>query len=521
MKILKFIYVLYKLRLFSPVGLYRLIVAIHKYGMNTMALLKLAERFGNKEALVDDHETISFQELFNQSERLSIILLEKYELGSGQKVGFLCRNHASMIKSIFAVSRVGADIYFLNTEMSKSQLQLLIEEHNFDLLIYDEEFHSLIEMADDTKEKLLSYHGIFPAINNLLATSVSSQKLKRDSTSKIMLLTSGTTGKSKEVPHKPSIFNYLNPFLSMLTRLKLLNYQSAYIATPLYHGYGVAVLFLFIALGKKVVISQGFEAKKACRLIRNHQIEVVTAVPLMVDKMLKYNPDDLKSLSCIASGGAELNPKLTNDVLGKLGDVLYNLYGTSETGLNIIATPKDLKYSSKTVGKKIHGVPLKILDSNKKEVEAGTVGQFCVKKPWSMRNKESSWIETGDLGYQDHKGYYFLCGRSDDMIVSAGENVFPLELEHILINHPSVEDVAVIGINDEQFGQRLRAFVQPYATAKVSEDELFDWLRPRAARFQVPKNIIIVDKIPYTPLGKLDRKQLAAEGSWNKIHNIK
>lgn len=370
MKILKFIYVLYKLRLFSPVGLYRLIAAIHNYGMNTMALLKLAERFGNKEALVDDHETISFQELFIQSERLSQILAEKYELGSGQKVGFLCRNHASMIKSIFAVSRVGADIYFLNTEMSKSQLQLLIEEHNFDLLIYDEEFHTFIEKS-------------------------------------------------------------------------------------------------------------------------------------------------------IASGGAELNPKLTNDVFGKLGDVLYNLYGTSETGLNMIATPKDLKHSPKTVGKKIHGIPLKILDSNKKEVEAGTVGQFCVKNPWSMRNKEASWVETGDLGYQDQQGYYFLCGRSDDMIVSAGENVFPLELEHILINHPAVEDVAVIGISDEQFGQRLRAFVQPYATAKVSEDELFDWLRPRSARFQVPKNIIIVDKIPYTPLGKLDRKQLAAEGSWNKIHNIK
>ena len=133
--------------------------------------------------------------------------------------------------------------------------------------------------------------------------------------SKIVILTGGTTGNSKAAAHKPSIFNFLNPFLTLLTRLNLINYNTAYIATPIYHGYGVAILFLFIALGKKMVINNGFDAKKACCLIREHNVEVVTVVPLMIYKMLKNNAEDLKSLACIASGGAELNPKLVEETI--------------------------------------------------------------------------------------------------------------------------------------------------------------------------------------------------------------
>lgn len=509
LRVLKLIYALYKMSLFTPHGLYRFISAIHQYGMNVMVLLKLAERFGNKIALVDDHEKLDFKQLFTQSDKLSIHLSMKYQLKSGQKVGLLSKNHVSMVKSIFAVSRLGLDIYLLNTEMSKSQLQPLFEKHDFDLLIYDFELNSIIEQSGFHKEKILSYHENLPAINNLSTTDVNEKSnLKRTSAGKIMLLTGGTTGKSKEVAHKPSIYHYINPFLSLLTRLNLLNYKTVYIATPIYHGYGIAVLFLFIVLGKKVVISNRFDAEKACRLIQAHHVEVITVVPLMIHKMLKVNPDDLKSLACIASGGAELNPRLTAEVHRSLGDVMYNLYGTSESGLNIIATPQDLQYSAKTIGRLIDGVRLKVLDHNQAEVEAGEIGQFCIQASRSMKNRDSSWIKTGDLGYQDQQGYYFLCGRTDDMIVSGGENVYPIELEQVLIQHPYIENVAVIGMKDEDFGQRLRAFVQPTENTHLTEEELYHWLRPRVARFHIPKHITFIEEMPYTSLGKLDKKQL-------------
>jgi len=479
-----------------------------------MGLLAFAEKaYADKTALVDENETLTYKELLSQSKKISVILKEKYQLGRGHKVGFLCKNHSWLIKALFAVSQSGADIYLLNAEMSGSQLNNILEGTDFSLIIYDFELNSLIEGSTYKKDKILSYHDHLPAINNLHNScqgeiSGGKQKIKRSSAGKLVLLTGGTTGNSKAAAHKPSLFNYLNPFVALINRLKLLKYNTAYIATPIYHGYGIAVLLLFIALGKKVIIYKGFDVQKACNLIRKYNVELVTVVPLMLYKMLKHNPEDLKSLACIVSGGAELNPKIVQETFSKLGDILYNLYGTSESGLNIIATPKDLRYSANTLGKKIKGVRLKILDKNGNEVKDGKVGQFCIKTRWSMRNKSNSWIITGDVGYRDEKGYYFLCGRVDDMIVSAGENVYPADVEQVLRNHPQVEDVAVIGINDEAFGQRLKAFVLPVENSNLTKEELLEWLRPRVARFQMPKEIVFVKQMPYTALGKLDRKHL-------------
>lgn len=490
---------LYKVKLLSPAGMYRFIAAIYKYGINLMMLLQVAGRMhSDKVALVDENETLSYKELAVRSEKLALILKQTYQLESGQKVGFLCRNHASLVQSIFAVSALGADVYLLNMEMKSRAFNHLLDEHDFDVIIHDSESSALLEQSGYQKTRILSYDNHLPAINNLLYTEVGENiKLPRTSSSKIMLLTGGTTGKSRKVAHQPSLLNYLDPFLALLTRLKLMDYKTAYIATPIYHGYGIAVLLLFIALGKKVLIATGFHADKACRLIREHDVEVVTVVPLMIDKILKNNVEDLKSLACIASGSAALNPKLVQQVSAELGDVLYNLYGTSETGLNTIATPQDLTYSAKTIGRNIKGVRVKVPEG------VGSIGQFCVKNKWT-----GSWIPTGDVGYEDENGYYFLCGRTDDMVVSAGENVYPIELEQVLIHHPEIADVAVVGISDEQFGQRLQAFVHPVKHAGITKEELLEWLRPRVARFQMPKEIVFVEQLPYTHLGKIDKKRL-------------
>ncbi|MFB4166783.1 AMP-binding protein [Virgibacillus sp. JSM 102003] len=501
---------LHKIKLLSPLGLYRLIVATFNCGINLMTLLYFAEKkYADKIALVDDNQAISYKQLLEQSTRLALGLKENVHLESGQKAALLCKNHASMVKSLFAVSRLGADVHLLNAEISMNQFNELIDRHDFDVLIYDVELSSLVEQSIYSNEKVLSYHDHLPAINNLLHSNDHKQpELPRTSASKIVLQTSGTTGVSKDAAHKPSLFNYLNPFAAFISRLKILDYNTAYIGTPIYHGYGLAVLLLFIPLGKKAVISSGFNAKKACNLIREHQVEVVTVVPLMLQRMLKTNAEDLSSLNCIASGGAKLSKKLVDETSNQLGDVLYNLYGTSESGLNFIATPQDLNYSASTIGKRINGMRLKVLDERMNEVETGKIGQFCVRNDWSMSNKNSPWIETGDLGFRDENGYYYLCGRNDDMVISGGENVYPIEVEQILIKHFEVEDVAVTGIEDEQFGQRLTAFVQPAENATVTKEELLEWLSSKVARYQVPKELTFVDHMPYRSIGKLDKKQL-------------
>lgn len=494
--------VLKNMKLLSPVGVYRLLSAIRRCGINTMILLDIAEKtYGDKIALIDGEKTLSYRQLRVHSENLAFGLHNNYMVKPNQKVAFVCRNHQELVKSIFAVSRLGANMYMLNTEMSKAQFNQLVTEHQFDFILYDAELSDLVKNT-------VHHNGKLVCINDLQRLEMAGAgQLTRTSMSKIVLLTGGTTGKPKKVVHQPSLFNFLNPFLTLLTRLKLVRCHTAYIATPIYHGYGIAMLFSLMALGKTVVIDRGFNAKRASTLIRTHDVQVVTVVPLMVDKMLRYSTGDLASLTCIASGGAVLNLKIVDEVNCQLGPVLYNLYGTSEAGLNMIASPEDLAYSSKTIGRAIEGIEIKVLDEKEEEVVPGTIGQFCIKNKWSMRNSENTWIQTGDLGYKDHNGYYFLRGRTDDMIISAGENVYPIELEQVLIHHEFVEDVAVIGIKDEKFGQRLHAFVQSSDVA-LTEVVLVEWLRPRVSRYQMPKDIILIDEMPYTALGKQDKKKL-------------
>jgi len=508
-RLYKLLYVLYAIRLLSPSALFHLIASIYRYGINLMALLHFSARnYGEKTALVDGVEPLTYNQLLAQSERLSAVLRGRYGLASGKKAGVICKNHGSLVKSIYAVSSTGADLYLLHAEMSEGHLKQWMESHAFDLLIYDEVLNPLIERSSYPNAKLLSYHDTLPAINNILtADGTEPLQRQRSSAGKLVLLTGGTTGKAKEAVHRPSLFHYLNPFYDFVTRLNILQYRTAYIATPIYHGYGLAVLLLFCAVGKKVVVQRGFDAEQACRLIREYQVEVVTVVPLMLYRMLKVSTEDLKSLACIASGGAELNPKLVKETLSQLGHVLYNLYGTSEAGLTMIATPQDLAYSPYTIGRKIKGVRLKVVDEHKREVLTNKVGQFCIQHK-RLLSRKTSWIETGDLGYRDQRDYYFLCGRADSMIVSAGENVYPIEVEQILLMHPQVEDAAVIGIRDEQYGQRLKAIVSLVPGTSATEEELFKWLQTRLARYQMPKTIEFVEHLPYTPLGKRDKKQL-------------
>ncbi|RNF41269.1 AMP-dependent synthetase [Planococcus salinus] len=501
---IEFLKVLDKINLLSLLNLRYLAASLYKNGINIMMLLDFAGKaYGDRTALVDDKETLGYKGLADQSEKLAHALKIHYRLKEGQKAGFLCNNDASFIKAVFAVSRLGLDVYLLNTGMSKTQFNRLMECHNFDFLVYDEEMAPVVEQFSYAGHRMVSGQ-----VNLLTEQTRIRRKLPRSSSGSIMLLTGGTTGESKKVAHKPSLSNYLSPFVALLTRLKLLSCSSIYVATPIYHGYGIAILLSSVALGKKVVISRHFEATKACRLVAVHQVEAVTVVPLMVRRMLDAGAEELKCLRCIASGGAELDSRLVDKVFRELGPVLYNLYGTSETGLNIIATPEDLRYSAKTLGQVIDGLELKLLNASGEEIGEGKIGQFCIKNKWSMSNADHAWIKTGDLGYRDHKGYYFYCGRTDDLVVSGGEKVYPIELERLLLRHPEVKDAAVVGVSDEQFGQRLKAFVQPKNKGVLNETSLISWLKANATRSHVPKEIVILDLLPYTPLGKPDKKQL-------------
>lgn len=503
-----FIRKLYHTKLIKPSGLYRLVAALLRSGVNLMALLRYAgNQYGEGIAVTDEYETLTYSELFQQSTLLALNLAEKYDIKPGKKVAIMCRNNAVVVRAVFAAAYTGADIYMLNAEMSQGQFYNMLAKYAFDLIIHDDALTALVDQSPIKVTSLPAYNPSERSANRLSKTAPNStRKIKARGSGKIIVLTGGTTGDFKIAARKPSVINYLPPFFSLINKLDPASFHSVYIATPIYHGFGLAGMLMSVMLGAKIFIAERFDAEAACQLIKHNRVQVAVVVPLMLARMVKLDCGALKFLNCILSGGAALTPSLVNETATRLGDILYNLYGTSEAGFSIMATPTDLSLYPSTIGRPIKGVHLAILDADGNEVDNNWPGRICIKSSWTVNN--AGWVETGDLGFRDENGYYYLCGKTDDMIVSGGENVYPVELENILSQHPEISQSAVIGINDHEFGQRLKAFVVPVAGSAITEHDITAWLSTRVARYQTPKYIEIATVIPHTSLGKPDKKLL-------------
>lgn len=494
---LKAIRLLKKAKLFSVKGIFYLLKALLRRGVNLVAILRLAAwLYPERLALVHEQSRFTYLQLYQLVKSLAIRLEEKHQVEKGNKVAIICANHPAFISSLFAAAYLGTDVYLLNSEMGAIQLKRQVEQHQFDFIIYDPSFLPLIlEMGYQHRSLAADGEGE-NTVNRYLKDGTnkrSGKKMKRSSFNRVVILTSGTTGLYKSAARKASVSAYTRLFLSLLEQLKFENYRSVYVATPIAHGFGLAALCFSYLMGKDVYIRTGFDHKAACALIRDQQLESVTLVPVMLQRMLDYDKNALHSLKCIVSGGAVLSPALAEDAIGALGNRLYNLYGTSEAGVCLLASPEDLTKYPGTIGKPLDGVSLEIRE-----------GQLWLKCAWSA--EKEGWINTGDLGHQDGEGYCYLLGRSDDRIVSGGENVYPYELELLLLQHPLIKEVLVTGIEDAVFGQRLAALVVLDEQAQLSKEVLLSWLSGKAARYQMPKHLVFTASLPLTSMGKPDRK---------------
>jgi acyl-CoA synthetase (AMP-forming)/AMP-acid ligase II len=494
--------------LLTLVGLLRLLEAIMTTGINLMALLRVAAKLHpRRTALVDERERLTYKALWQQSELLAMALHRKHGIQGRQKVAIACRSHAAGIKAIFAASRLGAHVFLINPEMSPDQLLGLADRLKFDFYVYDEQLAQVFERAEFRSKCLPTYHPTHDSIDKLSSRSRQVRvRLKKVKTGNIIVMTGGTTGQPKAASRKPSILDFFPPFVALLCQVHLDKYQSVYIATPIYHGFGLASLFIGIILGAEMYVTRRFDAAQSCSLIAQNRIEVVTLVPLMLQRMLKQDANALAPLRCIITGGALLSPALARESLERLGPMVFNLYGTSEAGFCIMATPDVLARKPESIGRPVQGVGANILNDSNQVLAERMVGRLCIRSTWTTSKK--SWVETGDLAFRDTDGDIFLCGRVDDMIVSGGENVYPVELENVLIQHPEVESVAVIGIPDKEFGQRLKAVVVGKKNTSLDQATLHEWLKPRVARYQMPAVIEFRNELPYTAIGKVDKKLL-------------
>ena len=226
---------------------------------------------------------------------------------------------------------------------------------------------------------------------------------------------------------------------------------------------------------------------------------------------------DLSALEVTAASGSALPGDLATRWMDEFGDNLYNLYGSTEVAWATIATPEDMRAAPGTAGRPPRGTVIRIVDEDGNDVPPGETGRIFIGNQLAFEgytgggDKEhlGDLLSSGDVGHFDEEGRLFIDGRDDEMIVSGGENVFPREVEDLLADHDAVADAAAIGVDDEQFGQRLRAFVVKADGADTSEDELKDYVKANLARYKVPREIVFVDELPRNATGKVLKRELA------------
>ncbi len=496
-----------------------------RMGLGPASLVALgAARHPERAAIADDRGEVSYAELDRRGAAIATGLRDGFGVGPGAPLAVMCRNHSGFVEAIVAGSRLGADLLLLSTDFPAPQLAKVLERERPAAVVHDEEFEPLFAGAGFDGPRILAWCDGEPTGPSLdgLASGPAAKLGRPAERGRLVILTSGTTGVPKSAPRNPELSAALGPVATIFSNVPLRAGEPLLVCPPAFHGFGLAFLSLGLLIGTTVVLQRRFEPEEALAAIQRHRAGALVAVPVMLDRILRCPAEvrercDTSSLRAVVSGASALSPSTSAGITDAFGDVLYNLYGSTETGFAAIAGPADLRAAPGTVGRPPLGTTLKVLDAERREAAPGEVGHVFIggrlvfdgySGDETPKETVDGLMNTGDLGHLDTEGRLLIDGREDDMVVSGGENVFPQEVGDVLGQHPTVGDVAVVGVDDEEFGQRLRAYVVAAAGSEPTEEELRAHVRQHLPRFQVPRDIVFVAEIPRTATGKVRARAL-------------
>ncbi|MDX6433637.1 MAG: hypothetical protein QOE54_6003 [Streptosporangiaceae bacterium] len=489
------------------------LIALQRWG-TTLAgsFIVAAVRDPDRAAIIDEFGTLSYAEVDARTTRLAIALGAGIDTEDGPPhVALLCRNHRGMVESLIACGKLGADTVLLNTGLATEQLLTILAEQEIDVLIADAEFEPLLVAAPGSIRKLTA-----DGLDDLLAATPDEPLRPPERPGRTIVLSSGTTGSPKgaERPTRPG----LRPFAAVASRIPLRARDTILIEAPLFHTWGYAGLQLALALRATIVLNRRYEAESTLAAIERHGCSVLIAVPVMLQRLLELPVDqyDLTTLRVAAASGSTLPGGLATGFMEAFGDVLYNLYGSTEASWVSIATPEDLRDRASTAGRPPRGTRLAILGEDGSPVPPGAQGHIYADNEMLFdgytsgepREGRDGMLSLGDIGHLDPQGRLFVEGRGDDMVISGGENIFPGEVEDVIARLPEVREVAVLGVPDARFGQRLAAYVVVRAGEHLDCDAVRDCVRQRFARFAVPRDVHFIEALPRTPTGKIVRSTL-------------
>ncbi len=508
-----------------PDRVVRALTGLHRWGPTLAAgYIGAAARYPGADAVRDELGSLTFEALHHRSNALAHGLARR-GVREGGAVAIMCRNHRGFIEASVACSKLGAHALYLNTSFAGPQVREVLQREDPVAVVYDQEFSDVAAQACEGRTAFVAWSEDpaarpHPSLEELITESPDGTPRPPAAPGRTIILTSGTTGPPKGANRaSPSS---LGPAAALLSRIPLKAREPTMIAAPLFHSWGFAHLFLSTALASTLVLRRRFDPRQTLLAIDREGATALIVVPVMLQRILELGRSELSahdnsSLRVIASSGSALPGLLAQHMMDALGEKLYNLYGSTEVAWATIATPEDLRAAPGTAGRPPRGTVVKILDPQWRELPPETSGLIFVGNELLFEGytgggdkvRFGTLMATGDVGHFDSDGRLFVDGRDDDMIVSGGENVFPGEVEETLAAVPGVREVAVVGVPDDQFGQRLRAFVTLAPGVSLTEQQLKDHVRRRLAAFKVPREVRFVEALPRNATGKIVKRELA------------
>lgn len=490
------------------------LTALKKWGFGLAGEIRQAANRSPKTVAVIDESrgATTYAELLANSEKIAVILREM-GFAPGDRIGLLARNHVQAIEVMCASSAVGIDLVLGNTGLAGPQFAQVAEQQQIKALIHDDEFAEVASHLPDSVPLVTESE---------LARRVEAMARPEDLSvpqrgGRTIILTSGTTGTPKGAARKtPGGFG---PLISIIDRIPLRANDRILISAPIFHTWGYAAMQLSMALRATIILQRRFQPEAARAALEEQQPHAMFAIPVMLQRMMELPSDPAakarRQLRVVATSGSAYPSGFTTKFMDEYGDVLYNLYGSTEASWVCIATPKDMRRNPNTAGTPPLGTVVKILDDDGKEVPAGEKGRiFCGNDlvfdgytNGQTKDFVDGLVATGDVGHVEGD-LYFVDGRDDDMIVSGGENVYPTEVESLLAEHPAVREVSVVGVPDEDFGQRLAAFIAVADGAELSADEVKEHVRAHRARHCIPREVVFLDELPRNATGKILNREL-------------
>lgn len=505
----------------------RIAAAMRREGMGmTSGFASAAQRCPDRPGLIDERGSLTWREL---DERCNALAAALQGLPSGQPrvIGIMCRNHRGFVEALVAADRIGSDILLLNTSFAGPALADVVTREGVDAVIYDEEFTETVDRAlagtpDATRIVAWTDAEHERTVEGLIAARAGAQPQRTGRKGKMILLTSGTTGTPKGAKQSGGNAG-IGTLKAILDRTPWRAEEPIVIVAPMFHAWGFSQLLLAASFACPVITRRKFDPEATLDLIDRHKATGLVVVPVMFDRIMDL-PAEVRrrysgrSLRFAAASGSRMRPDVVTAFMDEFGDVIYNNYNATEAGMIATATPADLRAAPDTAGRPAGGTEIRILDPEFNELPAGEVGSIYVRNntqfdgytSGSTKDFHAGFMSSGDVGYLDSAGRLFVVGRDDEMIVSGGENVYPIEVEKALAAHPDVAEAAVIGVDDEQYGQRLAAFVVLEPGAGATPDALKQHVRDNLANYKVPREIAVLDELPRSSTGKIVRAELRA-----------